>query len=447
MRAMGRYRLIRFLGRGAWSLVFKVEAPVIGKVAALKLLQPDPVLKGLLGMETMRALFRREAEILGRLRHPNLLQVWDYGEWRGKPYFVMEFYCTSLKDIMGGNRGATRVLPIHQAVKYTAEILRGLESLHEAGIVHRDIKPDNLLLSDHDQVKIADFGLVHLEGAPLEGRLPPNLILGTGEYAAPEQRAKEPVVPATDLYSVGVLLHKMLTGLFPSKGGLLSRLNPDCDREWDRFIQRALAARPQDRFPSAAAMEEELAGLLERWRQRTQQLCLLAPADGAEEQAGETAGRPRSTPTDIPVEGARERLGLDCHWRPRSRPANRFSPWGEAAVVDRATGLVWERRGSPIPVEWSAALDRARRMARQGWGGLAGWRLPTVEELATILGPVPHGRDHCRPDPWGRRGDWFWSGDIAGPRRAWCVNTHHGFVAPKDRDCLLFVRLVASQEG
>ncbi len=444
MRSIGRYRLIRFLGRGAWSLVFKVAVPVIGKVAALKLLRPDPVLKGLLGMETMGALFRREAEILGRLRHPNVLQVWDYGEWRGKPYFVMEFYCTSIKDIMGGNRGATRVLRIHQAVEYTLELLQGLQSLHEAGIVHRDLKPDNLLLSDDDHVKIADFGLVHMESAPLETRLPPNLILGTGEYAAPEQQAKEPVVPATDLYSVGVLLHKMLTGFFPSGGSRLSRLNPDCGPEWDRFIQRALAPDPARRFPSAAVMEEELVDLFDRWQARTERLCsMAAPGDRRPEAGGFS---PRHTPMDISPEAATSTLGLDCHWRPGLRVENSFETH-EAIVRDRATGLIWERRGSAVPMEWDQAMARARRMAQEGYGGVEGWRLPTMEELATILEKVPHGTAHCRPHPFSHRSGWFWSSDTAGPRRAWCVNTHHGFVAQKDRDCLLFTRLVVSQEG
>ncbi len=261
MKTIGKYQLQRFLGRGTWSVVFKVSLPETGKAGALKLLQPNPVLAELLGMEAMKEIFKREGEILRQLSHPNVLPLWDFDYWRNKPFFITDFFTTSLRDIMGGGHVTTRVIKLEQAVKYTQEILRVLQYLHEMGIVHRDIKPDNILFTENGIINIADFGLVYMDSYPLKGILPSNIIIGSGEYAAPEQLARKKVIPQTDIYSVGVMLYKMLTGCFPRQGGELSNINPACDQNWDRFIKKALAYDPARRFTSAREMEESLLGL------------------------------------------------------------------------------------------------------------------------------------------------------------------------------------------
>ncbi len=443
MESIGKYRLRRFVGKGVWSIVFKVEIPVIGKEAALKLLHPAPLLVALVGKNTVREFFLREAKVMGGLRHRNLLEVWDYGEWRGKPFIVMEYFCTSLKDVLGRGRGRTRVLRIDVAVRYAVQVLRGLQSLHEAGVVHRDIKPDNLLLTDDNVVKIADFGLVHLDSSSMEERLPPNLVMGTGEYAAPEQLAKGKVTPRSDLYSVGVLLYKMLTGTFPRKGRRLSSFNPDCDAAWDEFMEEALAAHPSDRFPSAQAMERRLNELYTRWSEATAAICTGAAGRGTLE--GEVTHWPvRSEPIDVAPEDGKAAFGLDCLWRPRQRMDNRFSLIAGKYVKDHATGLLWEAGGSSVLVTWEAAVSRARRLDSKMAGGRSGWRLPTLDELISVLAPVPHGRGHCIPSPLETGSGWLWSSDTAGPRRAWCVNIQHAFVGFQYKDCRLFCRCVAS---
>ena len=264
MKAIGKYQLQQFLGRGTWSVVFKVFLAETDKEAALKLLQPSPILAGLLGMDTMKELFRREVQILEKLNHPNILPIWDFDYWRDKPFFVTDFYYTDLRNIMGGGHVTTQVISLDRAVKYTQEILRVLQYLHEMGIIHRDIKPDNILFTKQGTINLADFGLVYMDSYPLKGILPPNIIIGSGEYAAPEQLAKEKVVPQTDIYSVGVLLYKMLTGRFPRQGGKLSSLNANCDENWDNFLKKALAADSANRFASAHEMEKSLAQLLKR---------------------------------------------------------------------------------------------------------------------------------------------------------------------------------------
>ncbi len=258
MKAIGRYKLRRFLGRGTWSVVFKVSIPVTGRAGALKLLQPNPVLSELLGMEIMKKLFERECRILEALNHPNVIPIVDFDYWRGKPFFITDFYQTDLRAVMGGGHVKTRVIKLERAVKYTRQVLEGLQYLHDMGIVHRDIKPDNILIPQNGPVRLADFGLVYMDSYPLKGILPRNIIIGSGEYAAPEQLARQKVLPQTDLYSVGIILFKMLTGRFPRQGGKLSDINPACDENWDKFLEKALAHDSSQRFTSAIEMSDAL---------------------------------------------------------------------------------------------------------------------------------------------------------------------------------------------
>src|SRR5438067_8773522 len=196
----GRYRLVALLGRGGMSEVCAADDLELGRRVALKLLAPD----------ADRARFDREARAAASLAHPNITQLYDYGEAEGRPYMVLEYLPGgSLEDRL--EEGTP--LPDADAARIASEIAAGLAHAHERGLVHRDLKPANVLFDAEGRAKIADFGIARLDGG---GTLTEaGTVLGTAAYLSPEQAAGEPAGPASDVYSFGVILFRMLTGALP----------------------------------------------------------------------------------------------------------------------------------------------------------------------------------------------------------------------------------------
>jgi serine/threonine protein kinase len=167
MKRIGHYIIRGLLGRGGMGKVFKVELPVVGKMVALKLLDPDPLLAKLLGMPKLRDLFLAEAKILARLNHPHIVDLNDFDEDQGRPFYVMAYYPNNLGSLLGESYRTdrpSRTIRADKALNYVRQTLEGLACLHDAGIVHRDIKPFNLLVTELDSIKICDFGLSKLRG-------------------------------------------------------------------------------------------------------------------------------------------------------------------------------------------------------------------------------------------------------------------------------------------
>ena len=259
MKVIGRYPVIDALGRGIMARVFLVRVPVIGRLAAAKRLTPHPHLTALLGARTLHERFVHEAATLGSLQHPNISEVFDFDYDRGAPFYLMAYYGHSLGVVIGeGDRyeQTTRAIRIDRAVEYTLQALSGLARLHHAGMVHRDIKPHNLLLSDTDTVRIGDFGLAKMQGERLG--FPPQLKVGSPGYAAPEQIADpDGADHRADLYAAGVVFYRLVTGHLPETarhaGSIsLRRWVPDLGPDWDRFIHSALAQDPARRFANAS---------------------------------------------------------------------------------------------------------------------------------------------------------------------------------------------------
>src|SRR5919205_1368291 len=195
-----RYRLERRLATGGMGEVWEAEDLELGRSVALKLLGPsaDPV------------RFEREARAAASLAHPNVNQLFDYGEWEGRPYMVLELLPGgSLEDRLRDGRP----LPDADTERIAGEIAAGLAHAHARGLVHRDLKPANVLCDADGRAKIADFGIARMGGA---GTLTEaGTLLGTAAYISPEQAAGEPATAASDVYSFGVILFRMLTGRPP----------------------------------------------------------------------------------------------------------------------------------------------------------------------------------------------------------------------------------------
>jgi eukaryotic-like serine/threonine-protein kinase len=207
--------------------------------------------------DELRRRFARESRLAARLSHPNVVAVFDAGEDAGRPYIVMEYVeGETLADVLR-RRGA---LPTEEAAEIAAQVAAGLAHAHAQGLVHRDVKPQNLLVSGDGRVKIADFGVARSDD--LSKLTQAGTVLGTAAYLSPEQAAGSEVGPASDVYSLGVVLYELLTGRTPYRFDSLADLGaprkpPPPPPALADVVARCLAADPSER-PSAAEVEREL---------------------------------------------------------------------------------------------------------------------------------------------------------------------------------------------
>ena len=256
----GRYRLGRSLGHGGMATVHLARDETLGRDVAIKRIS-----EALSGDEVFRERFMREARTAAGLSHPNIVGVFDVGEEGGIPYIVME--CVegqTLADLLAENGQ----LDPDRTVDVILQACAGLEHAHAAGLVHRDIKPQNLLVRDDDTLKIVDFGIARpVDGTQLTLA---GTILGTAAYLAPEQALGERVTAAADLYSLGAVTYELLSGRPPYEFDSLAEFPvkqregppPPIDgisEELQDAVRRCLAPDPADRPASAAALAHELA--------------------------------------------------------------------------------------------------------------------------------------------------------------------------------------------
>src|SRR5919205_629048 len=259
----GRYRIVRKLGAGGMANVYLAEDQELGRRVAIKILDDRHAAD-----EQFVERFRREAKNAAGLSHPNIVSIYDRGEAEGTYYIAMEYLDgRSLKELIL-SRGPA---PVHVAIDYARQILGALRFSHRHGIVHRDIKPHNVLVDGEGRLKVTDFGIARAGTSQMTEA---GSIIGTAQYLSPEQARGSPVDQTSDLYSVGVVLYEMLTGQVPFTGDtpleiamkhLSSTPEPpsakrsEIPRELDLVVLRALAKDPADRYQSADEMDADLA--------------------------------------------------------------------------------------------------------------------------------------------------------------------------------------------
>jgi serine/threonine protein kinase len=445
MKRIGKYIVRGLLGRGGMSKVFKVEIPTIGKIVALKLLEPHPVLVNVLGAARIRDLFLSEAATLARLQHPHIVAIRDFDEAGGMPFYIMDYFFSNLGQLIGESRRTeepSRTVRLDRAIDLIRQTLSGLGCLHHHGIIHRDIKPFNLLLDEQGVVQICDFGLSRLRGETIS--VPHHLKVGSPWYAAPEQEADPDGVDArADLYAVGVTLYRMLTGMLPAHEPLPpSTFNPDLDAAWDAFMRRALSRDPSKRFSSAGPMQAALAQLERAWQDRRDRICRLAPPPESARPAIQHPLAPRRAALKIDPRRARVDFGADGLWRPAAFVQNDLHSPSPELLRDEATGLTWQQSGSPYPLTWPGARDYVCALNRRGFAARTGWRLPTAPELMSLLSQTPHGEAFCLEPLFDRVQSTLWSADRRSYTAAWFVNVEMGFVAWQDFSARCYVRAV-----
>ena len=451
MKKIGPYPIIGLLGKGGMSRVYKVILPVIGRIAALKILKPDPMVAQLMGAKRIRELFESEAITLGGLRHPHIIDIWGYDHHHQSPFYLMEYYCNNLGALIGESYRTempSRPIRTDKAIDYSLQILDGLACLHRAGIIHRDIKPYNILISDQDTIKITDFGLSKSRGETFGG--PKNLKIGSPWYAAPEQEQNPDSVDfSADTYAVGVMLYRMLTGNLPhNRRQRPSQASADLDQDWDAFMDRALQKEPGRRFVDAQTMATDFQALAAQWRDRQARICMSEPTPNKSAVAPPGAGIVYRRPHSIKMRlrAARQAFGLNDCWQPLTYVTNRLERLSQVCLLDRATGLIWQSGGSLDLLDRSRAQAYVKGLNEGKLGGFSDWRLPTVDELTSLLKPVPRGSEFCTEPMFDRRQKWLWSCDRKSFRASWYVNMEMGYVDWQDDTCYFYVRAVRPVE-
>jgi serine/threonine protein kinase len=334
VQRIGRYEIVGELGRGAMGVVYKATDPNIGRTVALKTMRVD--VHGLESADLMRR-FKNEARAAGLLNHPNIVTIYDAGEHDGIFYIAMEcLEGTTLQELLAERR----VLEPGETVRLAREICKGLDYAHAHGIVHRDVKPANIMITRSGRVKIMDFGIAKAGGS-MTGT---GQVLGTPNYMSPEQVKGKSLDGRSDIFSLGVILYEMLTGEKPFAGQNVTTIiykivneNPIPPRELDATVPaplsasavKALAKSPDDRYQSCAELARDLDDYKQEGevtRARAQASAVPAPGVPAE----------KTMALPVPLEGnatpspGPKTVAIKL---PEPRPANRRGATRRAGIL------------------------------------------------------------------------------------------------------------------
>ncbi|MCB9434200.1 MAG: serine/threonine protein kinase [Ardenticatenaceae bacterium] len=296
----GRYRLIKRIGSGGMSIVYQAQDMSLGRLVAIKMLH-----ESLTGDEGFLRRFQREAHAAANLSHPNIVTVHDIGQDGYKHYIVMEYVDgRTLKQIIRDYKKQGQTMPISRALQLVVQICSGIGYAHRSNLVHCDVKPQNILVTRDDRVKVADFGIAQaLSEATHHDQ--PSRVWGTPQYFSPEQAQGHPTTPASDVYAIGVVLYEMLTGELPFQADshtalalkhiqehppLASELNPAVPPQLDQIINKVLAKEPAGRYRTAG----QLGRILSAYRERS-----LADTSAMSLPLAETAVPVSELPTQI----------------------------------------------------------------------------------------------------------------------------------------------------
>ncbi len=414
---LGRFEIRRELGRGSFGVVFLAHDPELRREVAIKVLRPDLLqLAGFAaGFESSASerqiRFRREVEAIAQLRHPGVIQVFEVGESQGLIYCALEY--ADGGTLAAKWAGAPR--PAREAAGVVEQLARGVQAAHAKGILHRDLKPTNVLLAGDGTAKIADFGLAKQIEDPA-AHTAAGAILGTPAYIAPEQASGAAAAPAADIYGLGAILYEALTGRPPFKAETVldtlrqvrdtepippSRLNPTVPRDLETVCLKCLRKDPGKRYATAGDLAADLARFLEG------RPVLARPAGVVERAAKWTRRKPALaalTLTSVLLFTVGLALVL-FQWREAKRArAEEHVQRGNAdnrakEAVEAANGERREREGAERLAEWKAAeaYDATMILAHREWER---GRLPRARQLLKPFVPAGPNQPDRRGFEW-----------------------------------------------
>jgi serine/threonine-protein kinase len=299
---LGQYKIISLLGKGGMATVYRARQESISRDVAVKVIKPD-----LAGAEMFVARFEREARTVASFSHPHILKVFDYGQFEDTVYLVIELMTGgSLSDLIEQQKS----LSVEMTVKMLDQISQALDYAHRRGVIHRDLKPQNVLLDDDQNAFLTDFGIAKVTSSGT-GLTQSGIAMGTPSYMPPEQWRGETVDARADIYALGVMLFEMLTGRVPFQGDTpfsmmykhlndpppaLGTIRSDISTAVDSVIYRALAKNPEDRYESAAALSAAFKEALKLGNSEDPTDTFLVPSDQEFSSAGKGgSGTPPGT--------------------------------------------------------------------------------------------------------------------------------------------------------
>jgi eukaryotic-like serine/threonine-protein kinase len=248
---IGEYTITGKVGQGGIAEIYRGRQESLGRDVAVKILSAELVTDA----DIVRR-FERESMVIARLNHPNIVHVIDKGKAGGRYYFVMEFVDgTSLREVIDSPR-----INLATKLDMLVQVCKGLEYAHKNGVIHRDIKPTNILIDRNGNAKVADFGIAQMVGLPDSDMTSSDVIMGTLSYMSPEQKMSSTNVDqTTDIYALGVILYEILTGRKPmGHFKLPTEVNPEIPRGFDTIVLKCLAQEPKDRFQTAVEMKDAI---------------------------------------------------------------------------------------------------------------------------------------------------------------------------------------------
>ncbi len=281
---LGRYEVIGELGQGAMGVVYKAKDPLIDRVVAIKTINLSQALEE---REEYEARFYQEARAAGRLSHHNIVTIYDVGKSGDVAYIAMEFLQgRELRDILNEKS----VLPVEQVLDIVAQVAQGLAYAHEHGIVHRDVKPSNIMIQNDGHVKITDFGIARMASAAV--RTQTGMVLGSPKYMSPEQVMGKLTDQRSDIFSLGVMLYEMLTGRPPFSGENVnaimyqtlnasppqpSSMNQSVPDMLNFIVAKALAKKIDERYQNAKEFADDLRACRESMMQEAPAAAVQRP--------------------------------------------------------------------------------------------------------------------------------------------------------------------------